>query len=392
MHMDAILELDDVSLDVPTWLQRERDNRSWRAMLLGAAFDPPQRKIHRLLDGISFEARDGDRIGLLGVNGAGKSTLLRILNGAYLPSSGSITINGTRQALLNLSLGFNNEATVRENIFLRGTAMGMKTALIRELIEQILAFSGLEEKASHRLRTLSSGQRMRLGFSISTATQHDIMLMDEWVGTGDAEFMAKAKDRLLSRVAGSKILVLASHSLGLLREICNRGLVLNGGCLVFDGTIGEAIKAYHDIVTRVQAEHAGVGERMQTIGALDSVYFDGDRIRIRGWALQGFIAMPPLLALEIAGERHIINDFKRYERLGVQQRYGLSDPMCGFEAELVIPDLDRLASVEPVLAIYGGSDSENMDGPFTMATAVQISVLEWAKSVQKRNEINLHHC
>src|SRR5690606_24054577 len=180
----------------------------------------------RLLDDINFELREGDRLAILGRNGSGKSTLLRVLNRVYQPTSGELTVKGSCQALLNISLGFSGEATVRENIFLRGIAMGLKAAHRRPRVDSILEFSGLQRKFNHRLRTLSSGQKMRLGFAISTSVQHDIILVDEWVGAGDAEFMAKAKERMQSRVGGSKIVVLASHRTGLLRDICNRGIVI----------------------------------------------------------------------------------------------------------------------------------------------------------------------
>jgi len=257
--MDVLLDVKNLALEVPMYLQHEdyvSHNLSWRSLLLRAAFSSPRRQMQRLLDAISFELRKGDRVGLLGVNGAGKSTLLKVLNGVYVPSNGTVVAIGARQALLNLSLGFNNEATVHENIFLRGSAMGMKSALIRELVDSILAFSELEEKVSHRLHTLSSGQRMRLGFAIATSVQYDIMLMDEWISTGDAQFIVKAKERLLERVAGSGIMVLASHNLQLLQDICNRGLVLHHGCLVFDGEIKEAVKSYRQVVAQVQAERA----------------------------------------------------------------------------------------------------------------------------------------
>jgi lipopolysaccharide transport system ATP-binding protein len=370
MDTDVSIRLDRVSLDVPIFLQRERDTRNWWSVLLGAAFDPPRREMRTLLKDISFEARDGDRIALLGLNGAGKSTLLRVLNGAYLPTSGSLSISGSRQALLNISLGFNNEATVRENIFLRGNAMGMKTTLIRELIEPILEFAGLQQKAAHRLRTLSSGQRMRLGFAISTAVQHDIMLMDEWVGTGDAEFMAKAKERMQSRVAGSKIVVLASHSLGLLRGVCNRGLVMDGGRLVFDGGIDDALKTYHEVVVRAQNERGSRNERLQTTGALESVSLQDGRLRLKGWALQGFIAMPPLLAVDVAGERRLITEFTRQARPDVQRHFGLHDPVCGFEAELAVEGMDSLALLGRSPAMYGGTNREDLDGPFRVSSAV----------------------
>src|SRR5690606_13760620 len=199
------------------------------------------------------EVREGERLAILGRNGAGKSTLLRVLNRVYQPSAGSVVVNGSCQALLNMSLGFNGEATVRENIFLRGIAMGLKASFLRGQVEQILDFSGLHEKVNHRLRTLSSGQKMRLGFAISTSVQHDIMLMDEWVGAGDADFMRRARDRMRSRVGGSKIVVLASHSTGLLRDICNRGIVLERGRLVHAGDITSALKYYHDLLARLRA-------------------------------------------------------------------------------------------------------------------------------------------
>lgn len=370
MSMDVSIKLEGVCLEVPIYVQRERDARNWWSVLLGAALDPPRREMRTLLEDVGFQAREGDRIALLGLNGAGKSTLLRVLNGAYLPSSGRIQVRGSRQALLNISLGFNSEATVRENIFLRGNAMGMKTTLIRELIEPILEFAGLQQKASHRLRTLSSGQRMRLGFAISTAVQHDIMLMDEWVGTGDAEFMAKAKERMQSRVAGSKVVVLASHSLGLLRDVCNRGLVMDGGRLVFDGDIDEALKHYHAIVVRAQGESGGSSERLHTTGALESVTLHGGKLRVKGWALQGFIAMPTILALDVNGERRILDGFVRRARPDVQRHFGLHDPVCGFEAELAVDGTDTLTLLGRSPAMYGGSDHERLDGPFRVSSAV----------------------
>src|SRR5690606_16973839 len=240
--------LRDVTLSVPTYVQQQRGARNWSSMFLSAGLDPPSRVPVEVLRDVSMGAREGDSIAILGRNGAGKSTLLRVLNGVYRPTSGTIVVNGTRQALLNISLGFNNEATVRENIFLRGTAMGLRARDLREHIETILEFSGLQEKSSHRLRTLSSGQRTRLGFAISTTFQHDIMLMDEWVGTGDSEFMAKAKARLLDRMGGSKVVMLASHSIGLLRAVCNQGVVLEQGRLVHAGDIGSALEYYHELM------------------------------------------------------------------------------------------------------------------------------------------------
>lgn len=378
--MTASIKLHSVSLEVPAYVQRERNSRNWLSVLLGAALDPPRREMRTLLQGLNFQATEGDRIALLGLNGAGKSTLLRVLNGAYQPSGGTIDIVGSRQALLNISLGFNGEATVRENIFLRGNAMGMKTALIRELIDSILDFAGLQEKAFHRLRTLSSGQRMRLGFAISTAIQHDIILMDEWVGAGDAEFMAKAKERMHSRLSGSKIVVFASHSLGLLRDVCNRGLILDRGQLVFDGAIGEALKEYHQIVLRAQAENGGATERLQTTGALEKLSLSGRKVRVSGWALQGFVAMPTILGIEVDGVMHTTTQFTRYARRDVMNHFGLHDPVCGFEADFELPEELASAAMQRLPGLYGGNNPDRLDGPFQVAPALLSRVMATAGS------------
>jgi len=148
---------------------------------------------------------------------------------------------------LNLNLGFNPEATVKENIFLRCAAMGLRPSQAQALIDPVLEFADLEGVINHRLATLSSGQRMRLGFAISTSLQHDIMLLDEWFGAGDAEFVEKARTRMTDRVAGSKIVVLASHNFQMLRQVCNFGLVLDGGTAKYFGPLEDAISAYKDI-------------------------------------------------------------------------------------------------------------------------------------------------
>jgi ABC-type polysaccharide/polyol phosphate transport system ATPase subunit len=246
--MSVHLHVRHVSLELPLFLQNARSASSMFKTLLGAAFDPPRREFRTILDDISFSAERGDRIGLLGRNGAGKSSLLRVLTGAYRPTRGEVDSVGSKQALLNVSLGFNLEATVLENVYLRGTAMGLRASHVRDVLQPVLDFAELQDKTHHRLKTLSSGQRMRLGFSIATAVQHDIMLMDEWIGAGDAAFIHKARDRMRDRVDGAKIVVLASHNSALLRDVCNRGLVLDGGRVQYFGDIAPAIAAYETIL------------------------------------------------------------------------------------------------------------------------------------------------
>jgi len=250
----------DLSLVVPYYAQpEEAPSSSWLTILLGAATAVPRRRFATLLDGVNFRISEGERVALIGRNGAGKSTLLRTLAGAFQPTGGAIRITGSRQALLSVGLGFNKEATVQENIYLRASAMNIPSSDIRDMVEPVLEFSGIRDIANRRLLTLSSGQRMRLGFAISTMIQHDIMLLDEWLGTGDAQFIRRAQRRMMDRVNGSKIVVIASHKRSLLKSLCTRGLVLEGGSIVFDGDISEAFAAYRDLYP--------VGERVKAARA-----------------------------------------------------------------------------------------------------------------------------
>lgn len=242
--MTVSIEVRGVSLTIPYFEQPERELRSWRSTLVGAATSLPRRRYNTILDNVSFVARKGDRLALVGRNGAGKSTLLRVLAGAFQPTSGTVRLTGSCQALLSVALGFNREATVKENIFLRASAMRLPSARIKNMVEEVLVFSGLEDKANWRLLTLSSGQRMRLGFAISTIAQHDIMLFDEWFGTGDVQFVQRAQERLTDRVEGSGIIVLASHNFSLLNKMCNRALLIDGGRIILDDSVGNVLSTY----------------------------------------------------------------------------------------------------------------------------------------------------
>lgn len=242
--MSISIELKNVTLRVPTYEQRERSAKSFYSTFISAAFDPPVRSYRTLLEDISLSIKSGDRVAILGKNGAGKSTLLRVLAGAYSPFQGSVRVEGKAQALLNISLGFNMDATVKENIYLRGAAMGLSITDCHEIIPSVLEFSGLQGRAGDRFRVLSAGQKMRLGFSITTEMQNDILIMDEWIGAGDAEFFEKAQVRLMGKVDSAKIVVLASHSIPLLLRICNRAIYMDNGRVVADGDLKEIVKEY----------------------------------------------------------------------------------------------------------------------------------------------------
>lgn len=196
------------------------------------ARDAADRVVIRALDNLSFNFREGDRVGITGHNGSGKSTLLRTIAGAYEPVSGTIDVRGKIATMLSITLGMDTESTGYENIFLRATIMGLKPSEIESLVDGICAFSELGDYIHMPLRTYSSGMAMRLAFAISTSVPADIVLMDEWMSVGDAEFSQKAQDRLKGMLDQAKILVLASHDDRLIRRNCNKIMHLDHGAII----------------------------------------------------------------------------------------------------------------------------------------------------------------
>jgi lipopolysaccharide transport system ATP-binding protein len=186
----------------------------------------------RALENISLDMKEGDRIGLIGHNGAGKSTLLRVICGVYEPTGGCIKVKGKITSLIDIGLGMDSEATGIENIYLRGALMGFRRRWLSTKINEIAEYSGLGNYLTMPLRTYSTGMQMRLAFSIATLEQPEILIMDEWLTVGDAEFQEKAQQRLKEIVQKSSILVIASHSLELVGQICNRVVRLERGALV----------------------------------------------------------------------------------------------------------------------------------------------------------------
>lgn len=196
------------------------------------ARDASDKIVVRALDNINLHLQEGDRVGIYGHNGSGKSTLLKVMAGVYEPVSGSCEVTGRISSMLNLLLGMHPDSTGYENIFLRGKILGLSPQEIEVITQDVVEFAGLGEYMDMPLRTYSSGMAMRLGFSVSTAIPTDILLMDEWMSVGDAEFMEKANARLAALLDTAKILVLASHSEETIRRNCNKLIRLDHGQIV----------------------------------------------------------------------------------------------------------------------------------------------------------------
>lgn len=181
------------------------------------------------LDGVSFELKSGDRLALVGANGSGKTTLLKVLYGIYEPTAGRLAIGGRLDALFNINLGFRPEATGRRNIVLRGLISGWSHDQIAARAEEIIEFSELGEFIDMPLKSYSRGMAARLAFAIATAMDPEILLIDEWIGAGDASFQQKASRRMNELAERAGIVVLASHNEELLARTCNKRLELERG-------------------------------------------------------------------------------------------------------------------------------------------------------------------
>nr|WP_027342461.1 ABC transporter ATP-binding protein [Hamadaea tsunoensis] len=198
------------------------------------------------LRNVDFDITPGEAVGVIGKNGTGKSTLLKLIAGVLIPDEGTITVRGRVAPLLELSAGFSNDLTGKENLNLVATLHGLSKQQLAAKFDEIVDFAGDQVAKSLDLpvRHYSSGMRVRLGFSIISQLHHPILLVDEVMAVGDAEFRAKCYDTMQRLLAEGRTLVLVSHNEGDLTRFCTRGLFINEGRLTVDGTVHEALAAY----------------------------------------------------------------------------------------------------------------------------------------------------
>ena len=244
------ISLRDVIVDFPIY---QGNARSLKKALLRASTggrisrDAGNRVVVRAVDRMSVDIGHGERVGLIGVNGSGKTTLLRTLAGVYEPTNGTVETTGSISALFDIGLGLNPDNTGYENIVLRGLYMGMTPKEISSRVDEIAEFTELGEYLAMPMRTYSAGMTLRLAFGVATSVTPEILLMDEWLLTGDSHFLSKAKERLEHFVNRSSILVLASHTDQILLQWCTRLLLLDGGRLILDGTPQDVLDQYNEI-------------------------------------------------------------------------------------------------------------------------------------------------
>ena len=248
------LRVRDVSVEFPIY---SGGSRSLKKVLFNTTTygnlgrDARDRITVQALTGVSLDIEHGDRLAIIGANGAGKSTLLKVLAGIYDPTHGRVHASGRISALLTASVGLNPDATGRENIITRAMYMDVRPRDMRDRIDDIAEFSELGYYLDMPVRTYSSGMMIRLCFAVATSMQPEILLMDEWLGAGDAGFLEKARQRMEAFVANSSIMVLASHSMPLLKEWCNRAILLGQGRIICAGNVAEVAGVYETGATEV---------------------------------------------------------------------------------------------------------------------------------------------
>ena len=241
--------------DVESWWARlrgkEDPNRPVRSGE-GSSKSTAARTIMALED-ISLEHRAGEVTGIVGSNGAGKSTLLKLISGLTAPTSGRICVRGRVGSLLEVGTGFHPELTGRENVYLNGAILGMTKAEVRKKFDEIVAFSGVEQFIDTPVKRYSSGMFVRLGFAVAAHLEPEILLIDEVLAVGDAQFQKKCREKTQRLAQSGKTVLFVSHSMNSIREICHRGIVIHNGRIFWEGS--------SDGATQVHLELQMSGER-----------------------------------------------------------------------------------------------------------------------------------
>ena len=254
LNQETAIEVNNVSMEFEK-AQEKIDNLK-EYVIKWLKREIKSKEKFKALKNVSFTINKGERVGLIGFNGAGKSTLLKVLSGVLKPTEGEIEIEGKVAPLLELGAGFDHNYNGRENIFLNGAILGYSKEFLQSKYDEIVEFSELEEFIELPIKNYSSGMIAKLGFSVATIVDPEILILDEVLSVGDVKFQKKSYDKIRSMMRSGTTVLLVSHSVRTIETICNRVIWLDKGKLIMDGNAKDVCKAYVEA-----AEHATEEER-----------------------------------------------------------------------------------------------------------------------------------
>jgi len=270
---------DTLGERITSWLKSPFRNLSGLKQL--SSFGDNEEGVIWALKDVSFDVKQGEVMGIIGKNGAGKSTLLKILSRITEPTSGKFTVHGRVASLLEVGTGFHQELTGRENIYMNGTILGMKRREITKRFDEIVAFSGVEKFIDTPIKRYSSGMKVRLAFAVAANLEPEIMIIDEVLAVGDAEFQKKCLGKMKDISGHGKTILFVSHNMSAVHELCSTCALIHEGKLVMKATPPETIKYYLDTT---QAASDRTNEDLSNIRRDNPEY--GKKVRIESFTLK----------------------------------------------------------------------------------------------------------
>ena len=252
MNQDIVIDVNNVSMEFKKPQEKVDNLKEYCIKWVKRELKPKNK--FKALDDVSFSVHKGERVGIIGFNGAGKSTILKILSGVLKPTSGEIHTYGTIAPLLELGAGFDHNYSGRENVFLNGAILGYSREFLESKYDEILEFSELGDFIDIPIKNYSSGMVAKLGFSVATIVEPDVLILDEVLSVGDVKFQKKSGDKLKSMMGSGVTVLLVSHATDNVRELCTRAIWLDQGKLVMDGDVDYVCDAYIEAAKKASEE------------------------------------------------------------------------------------------------------------------------------------------
>lgn len=380
MADDIAIKIEHVSKDFVLPHEKHNSIKSVFTSLL--RFPHGKKEKQHALKGIDFEVKQGEFFGIVGRNGSGKSTLLKILAGIYQPTRGDVHIKGKLVPFIELGVGFNPELTGRENVYLNGALLGFSEKEIDFMYDDIVAFAELERFMDQKLKNYSSGMQVRLAFSMATRSEADILLIDEVLAVGDADFQKKCFSYFKQLKREKKTVVFVSHDMNAVREYCDRAILIESSEILFSGSANDTAKEYTRMfMPEVYAHEKRAGQQQQA-----------RRGNSRKWGAGGL----DIVALKIAKSVFTPDDKEVAVSYAIEAQKGFEDeiipgitikdesgsPICGTNTKIIHPDKHyHLGGKQAVLQVSWHVPNIFNAGTFTVEPAIlsatTLETLQW---------------